>query len=228
MYNGTVTSSAVTPSKTSLTGIGNITVTWDGVNPVLTAGAVLPSGATADYEWQTYSSGSWHDISGATSSVYTGTAGTQYRISATGTGAYTGTVTSSAVTPNKTSLTGIGNITVTWDGANPVLTAGAVLPSGATADYQWQTYSSGSWHDISGATSSVYTGTLGPQYRVTATGTGGYSGTVYSASVTPVRIQVTAVGSITRSGSTLYPGAVTPSGATVTYQWQRQERSWSF
>ena len=227
MYNGTVNSNGVTPGKTSLTGIGNITITWYGTTPVLTSGAVSPSGATVTYQWQSYSGSSWNNIPGATSSTYAGTLGTQYCVTATGTGSYTGTVISDEITAEKIALESIGDIVVSWDGANPVLTAGAVFPAGATVTYQWHSYSRTSWNNISGATSSSYAGTLGTQYRVTATGTGTYTETVSSGSVTPNRIRVTAVGSITRSNYTLYPGAVTPSGATVTYQWQRQERTWN-
>lgn len=66
-----------------------------------------------------------------------------------------------------------------------ILTA-SVEPAGATASYQWQsaTDSDGSYIDIADATNSTYTLTQtesGKIIRVKATGTGDYTGEVYSA-----------------------------------------------
>lgn len=93
-----------------------------------------------------------------------------------------------------TPLTSIGNITGNvWQGYT--LTAGAVSPGGATVTYQWKkcSTSGGTYTDISGATSSTFVVTaseVGYYIKVSATGTGSYSGTVTSAatssSVTPV------------------------------------------
>jgi len=227
-YSGTVESGSVTPTQVDLESIDNIAIYWDGSNYRLTAGAVSPSGATVTYQWQYYHeyyySGEWRDISGATSSTYTATAGTTYRVKATGTGMYYGTVTSASITAEPIDLEDIDNITVSWDGANPVLTAGAITPAGATVTYQWYYYRSYyGWTRIDGATSASYTGTSGTWYFVRAIGTGMYTGYVDSDDIqTPTRDPVTAVHitySWVGSDPILRVDSITPSSTSATYQW---------
>ena len=130
-------------------------------------------------------------------------------------------------------LTAIGAITGTPQ-EGKVLTAGALTPAGATATYQWQRCTGGTcttggtYTAISGATATTYTpvaGDVSYYIKVAATGTGSYSGTVTSAYVGPVTTPLTAIGAITGTplnvGKTLTSGALTPAGATATYQWQR-------
>jgi PKD repeat protein len=237
-YSGTVTSAYAGPVTTiPITAIGAITGTPQ-VGSVLTAGALTPSGATATYQWQRSltSGGTYTAISGATSTTYTpvaGDGGYYIEVVATGTGSYTGTVTSVYVGPvTAIPVTAIGAITGTPQ-VGSVLTAGALTPSGATAAYQWQrsATSGGTYTAISGATSTTYApvaGDVGYYIEVVATGTGSYSGTVTSAYAGPVTAPITAIGAITgtpRVGSVLTAGALTPSGATATYQWQRSATS---
>jgi len=223
---------SATFTTTPITAIGSITGTPQ-VGSVLTAGAITPSGATVTYQWEysTTSGGTYTAISGATASTYTLAAAyvSDYiKVAATGSGGYTGTVTSAAVGPVTTEpLTAIGAITGT-PVVGSVLTAGAITPSGATATYQWKysTTSGGTYTAIPGAISSTYTvvSTYAKDYiEVAATGSGGYTGTVTSAAVGPVTTPITAIGAITGTvqvGSKLTAGAITPSGATVTYQWE--------
>jgi hypothetical protein len=228
-YSGTVTSVNVGPVTTPITGVSVTGLIQ--VNSTLTAN-LTPSTATASYQWlyATTSTGSYSNIGGATSSTYT--LATTYvndyiEVQVIGTGLYTGTVTSvdvGAVTAEP--ITAIGAITGTVQ-VGSTLTAGTLTPSGATASYQWyeSTTAGGTYIAISGATSSTYTIAAaynGYYIEVKATGTSGYSGTATSAYVGPVTTQITAIGVITgtvRVGNTLTAGAVTPSGATVTYQW---------
>ena len=75
--------------------------------------------------------------------------------------------------------------------AGSVVTAGTISPSGATASYKWQisTTASGTYSDISGATSSNYTptsGDVGKYIRVIATGTGTFWNSVTSAASGPI------------------------------------------
>jgi hypothetical protein len=235
VYTGSVVSNPLTLTVTPLTAIATPYVTGGGSYAQLTAGDLMPSGATADYQWQSYSSGSWHDVSGATSNTYSYASwGSQYRVVANGTGAYVGTVYSASCTPTQVALTGIDNIAIYWNGTNFMLTAGAVAPSGATVTYQWQyyrtSYPSG-WRDISDATSSTYTASAGTRYRVQATGTGMYTGTVTSDEITAEEISLVSIDNIivTWDGNNpvLTAGAVSPAGATVTYQWQyRYSGNW--
>ncbi len=237
-YSNTVTSANIGPvTAIPITAIGAITGTPQ-VGSVLTAGALTPSGATASYQWSrsTTAGGTYTAISGATSATYTPVAGDisyYIRVVATGTGGYTGTVTSAAVGPvARIPITAIGAITGTPQ-TGSVLTAGALTPSGATASYQWSrsTTAGGTYTSISGATSATYTPVTGDRsyyIKVTATGTGSYTGTVTSAAAGPVTTPITAIAAFTgtlRSGRTLTAGALTPSGATASYQWQRSTTS---
>lgn len=109
------------------------------------------------------------------------------------------------------------------------LTAGALTPSGATVTRQWQrsTTAGGTYADIAGATNNTYvipTADRGYYLRIVATGIGSYNGTVTSTPTGLITTAVTAIGAITGTttvGSTLTAGAVSPAGATVSYQWRR-------
>ncbi len=219
----------------SLTAIDAISGTPQ-VDQTLTAGTLSPNGATADYQWQTCSSagGTYTDINGAISSTYTLSAadsGTYIRVKASGKLSYTGTVTSACVgpiqPPSTVSLTAIGAISGIAQVAQTI-SAGELAPSGATATYQWmrcQT-SGGTYTNISGATLNTYTivnDDYGYYIKLTATGSDSYTGTVTSAAFGPVGSgALTGISNIvgnTSIGSQLTAGAVTPLGATVSYQW---------
>ncbi|MDD2230940.1 MAG: hypothetical protein PHY48_16250 [Candidatus Cloacimonetes bacterium] len=125
-------------------------------------------------------------------------------------------------------LTAIAAITGTTT-VGSVLTAGALTPSGATASYQWQssTTSNGTYTNISGATSSTYTlvsSDLNKYLKVVATGTGTYNSTqtsAASAQIAPISLtSIAAITGTTTVGSVLTAGALAPSGATASYQWQ--------
>ncbi len=238
-YTGSVTSAYAGPvTAITITAIGAISGTPQ-FNSVLTAGALTPSGATATYQWQysTTSGGTYTAILGATSSTYTVAAtyvGDYLKVVATGSGGYTGSVTSAYAGPvTAIPLTAIGAISGTPQ-FNSVLTAGALTPSGATATYQWQSSatSGGTYTAISLATSATYTpvaGDVGKYLEVVATGSGGYTGSVTSAYAGPVTaIPLTAIGAISGTPhvtTALTAGALTPSGATANYQWQRSPTS---
>ncbi len=159
----------------------------------LTAGALTPAGATADYKWQVSADGStgWTDIAGATGNTYVvdlaKTAIGQYvRVVATGNGTYGATVNSAAV-KIVTSVTAIGAVSGVPMGGQ-TLTAGALTPAGATADYKWQVSNDGSngWADVDGATANTYVVDLaktavGKYVRAVAAGNGNFGGVVNSA-----------------------------------------------
>jgi len=110
-----------------------------------------------------------------------------------------------------------------------------LTPGDATASYQWYdctTSSSASCTaSISGATSSAYalqTGDLGKYVAAIATGTGSYTGAVTSTPVGSVTTPLISIGATTGTptvGSVLTAGALTPGGATATYQWQEASTS---
>ncbi len=111
-----------------------------------------------------------------------------------------------------------------------------VSPIGATVIYQWQRSSNGTeYEDISGAAEPSYVLTEedeGKQIRVTAKGTGNYTGTAASSSIGPVDPFTIAITGVKISGAatigeTVY-AEVSPAGATVTYQWQRGKRITEF
>jgi len=110
-----------------------------------------------------------------------------------------------------------------------VLTAGVLTPSGATATYQWQSSTTvgGAYTDIPSATAITYTivdGDVSRFLKVVATGTGSYTGNQTSPASGSIIAPITAIGAIsgttTAIGNILTAGALTPSGATATYQWQ--------
>src|SRR5450830_282140 len=132
-----------------------------------------------------------------------------------------------------TPITAIGAISGTPQ-VGVVLTAGALTPGGATASYQWQISTDGTTYtDIGGATLSTYTpipGDAGKFIKVVATGTGGYSGNVFTStqavtrtdalvSVLPSASSITYGDSISTStltgGSASVPGTFTFADCTV-------------
>ncbi|MFA7217427.1 MAG: hypothetical protein WC057_02375, partial [Dehalococcoidales bacterium] len=196
-----------------------------------------PSAAAATYQWQKHDSatGEYENITGATASTYTLTAADYnyyIKVVATGSGAYSGTVTSNYV-GQVTSLpvTAIGAISGTTT-VGQTLTAGTITPLNAVVTYQWKKSltSGGEYVNVFGATSSSYTlqtGDIDYYFKVSVTGTTGYSGTITSAYIGPVTgssTPITAIGEISGTAQveqTLTAGTLTPSGATATYQWKR-------
>jgi len=171
-------------------------------------------------------------------------AGTTFTYTSTGPKNYTLTFTKSniswrvteSLTPfafSTTQVTGITNIT----GAvliGQTLSAGTVTPADATVAYQWKSSSSsnGTYSDVSGATAKTYVITAddaGKYFKVSVTGTGDFAGAILStATSSPVSIIITAMAAIsgtTQVGQTLTAGALTPAGATASYQWQSASTS---
>ncbi|MDD4565908.1 MAG: hypothetical protein PHE79_10610 [Eubacteriales bacterium] len=238
-FSGTLTSDYKGPVTAGVvTAIGPISGTT-AVGETLTAGTLTPPNATVTYQWQRCDStnGTYENIPGATSGTYTLTAGDQgyyIKVAATGTGAFIGTAASiytGPVSVTVTPITAIGPISG-MSQVSQTLTAGTLSPSGATATYQWLISDTvnGIYEYIPGQTSNTYTvtaGDLGHYFKVQATGSNNYSGTVTSAAKGPVgQAQITAIGPIggtTTVGQTLTVGTLTPYGATATYQWQRSD-----
>ncbi len=134
-------------------------------------------------------------------------------------------------TPAQTSVTSIGAI-IGECKVGAILTAGAVAPAGATVTYQWSRSdtANGVYTSITGATASAYIPgpfDQGKFYKVTASGTGSYSGSVTSvptAAIGAGTVDLTSIGSVSgtpQAGSVLTAGAVTPAGAIASYQWSR-------
>ncbi len=220
---------------TPLTAISPITGTAS-VGQTLTAGTVSPSGATVNWQWQRSDSanGTYTNILDANANTYTlvsGDEGKYIRVVATGTGAYTGTVTSSSrgpVLPNPKVITAIGNI-IGYTHVGATLTAGPLTPYGATATYQWIKSSTvdGTYEPIFGATAETYivaSEDYDCYFKVTANGSGIYTGTVTSSPTSRIAAGIVeSIGDIigtTKVGELLTAGLVFPIGATVTYQWQ--------
>ena len=178
------------------------------------------------------------DISGATSDVYILTAddyGKHIKVTAVGSGNYTGSQTSDPVGPigggQLQSISDIVGSTV----FGQTLTAGTVIPIGATVDYQWQAVDSeGGIEDIVDGIQASYiveSQWSNRYFRVKATGKGAYTGVVYSATTltrakSGTAQQITSIAVISgtpKVGNTLTAGVLTPSGASATYQWQRSD-----
>jgi len=132
-------------------------------------------------------------------------------------------------------LTPLSGITVAGTAqAGQTLTT-TLAPSTATVTYQWQR-ANDSGFTVSltnvGTNSATYTlnsADIGKYIRVAATGTGLFVGTVTSSATAQVSaIPFTAIGNIsgtTMEGEVSTAGSITPSGATVAYQWRRADTS---
>jgi prepilin-type N-terminal cleavage/methylation domain-containing protein len=181
-YAGTSTSAPSALVTTPVTAIAAISGTTTQ-GSTLTAGARTPAAATVTYQWRRNGTA----ISGATASTYVLTStdvGTTISVAATGSGNYTGTVVSASTAMVTTPLTAIAPISGTTTQGS-TLTAGARTPAAATVTYQWKKDGVA----ISGATGSTYTLTaaeVGGTITVTATGTGGYTGSVTSTATAVV------------------------------------------
>jgi C1A family cysteine protease len=235
IYTGTASSTVIGPiSRAELVSIGDISGKTTAKQK-LTAGDLTPEKATATYQWYSSSSSDsgYTEIAGATSNTYTTTyddVGKYINVTAVGSGSYSGTVTSIPVGVITTTIGKIGKISGTL-AVNSTLTAGAMTPEDATLSYQWlrADSSSGTYTEITGATGSTYTLTaddLGKYIKVSATGTGNYSGTSTSSSAGPVKTAITGVGAISGTAQVFYTltaGAVSPAGAEVKYQWMRYD-----
>jgi peptidoglycan hydrolase-like protein with peptidoglycan-binding domain len=184
----------------------------------LTAGALTPSTATATYQWRiaATSGGTYADIVGATSNTYTPVATdvTKYlKVVATGTGNYSGTVTSAATELGVAAIpvTAIGDITGTAK-VGRTLTAGAVVPAGATVNYSWNrgNEANGTYNSIDGASSATYTLTAsdeGKFIRVRVVGRDGYSEEVMSNPTEAVVARNSRSSGSSRSSGTAMPPA---------------------
>ncbi len=230
------------PVQTPITAIAAIGGTAQ-VGLTLTVGALTPPSATATYQWQigNSSSGTFANISGATGTSYspiTSNAGNFIRVIATGTGSFSGTVTSNATTAvlAQTPITTIESIVGTAQ-VGATLTAGSLTPSVATATYQWQISTDNSaFSNIIVATGTTYTPSVGDVskfIKVIATGTGSFSGTVASNATPAVLVQtpISTIGAIVGTaqvGVVLTAGALSPTGATATYQWQSSSDNSTF
>jgi hypothetical protein len=205
------------------------------VGSVLTA-VLTPSDATAHYQWgrSRGTDGRYDSITGATSNSYTPVAadvGLYIYVEVRGVGNYYGDHISNPVGPITIPITDvrISDTPHVGNALTAVVTPLVVTPlHPITANYQWResTTPGGIYHPISGATGNSYTpvsGDVGKYIEVLVTGTGLYNGTFEIPAEFPVTIRITGIGATTgtpKIGSTLTAGAVTPSGATVTYQWQ--------
>jgi hypothetical protein len=232
-YKGSVASAYIGSVDCLITAIGPITGTTE-VAETLTAGELTPSTADVSYQWKRCATvdGTYENIEGATSGTYiiaSGDYAYYIKVTATGIHPYTGEVTSTATEQiGKGQITGISPIIGTT-ASGQTLTAGTVSPSGATVSYQWQRSDGASFVDIDGATSNTYTlsGADVQKYiKIVVTGTGSYTGTASAVTTDPVQATYTpitaidTIAGIPKVGNTLTPGALSPSGATATYQWQ--------
>lgn len=240
-YTGTVTSNILGP----VTAIPLTSVTVSGtpqIGQTLTAN-LTPSAATAVYQWQwsTEQNGTFTNISGATASSYFLTVADYplwIRVQATGTGNYSGTVISNAVgpvAPKTISIAAIEEVTVpTADGAasisitpnaeysgtivwSPALTNGTTFASG-TVYTATITITPNIGYTLTGVPANFFT--VAGATSVSNAANSGVVTAVFPITTTPI----TAIGPISGTpqvGLTLTAGAVSPAGATITYQWQK-------
>jgi len=209
----------------------------------LTAGALAPSGATASYQWErsTTAYGTYTPITGATSNTYVVVPGDfddYLRVVATGTGGYSGTVTSpykGPVEPSKISISAIEGIPAPVTGNTAVTTI--TENNQFTGTVSWSPTPTGGVYQPD----TIYTATITvvPKNGFTVSGvTANFftvsgatsvtnpvnSGTVMAVFPSTALTQLTSIAGISGAeqvGKIMTAGAVTPAGATVSYQWQK-------
>jgi hypothetical protein len=202
------TFTSITPSSGSIVGGTSVTITGTD----FTGATVVTFGGTPAVSFSVIgdtaiTATTPTHAAGVVNVVITAPGGT-----ATGTNAY-------AYSTGLVPLTGVSITGTTQVGST--LTS-VLAPAGATATYQWQrsTTSGGIYTAISGATFSTYTpvaSDIGYYIKVTATGTGGYSGIVTSAAVGPVTtVAPTVTGIIPTSGPEAGGTSVTITGTGLT------------
>ena len=210
-----------------------------------TIGTWFPAGTSYAYQWQRDSGSGFADIGGAIGQAYTtvpADVGASVRVRVTATNAYSsasavsnaiGTITTgkpvSSVAPVVSGTAKRGGVL----SAN----AGSWNPAPTSYAYQWQADSGSGFTDISGATNTSYAilGTdIGSQIRVEVTVTNAFGSTVVDSAPTaavvtdpPVNIGTPSISGTAKRTLTLTatPGTWSPSGATFTYQWQRDTGS---
>ena len=189
-----------------------------------------PTAATVTYQWYRTKNAAdatavWTAISGATKATYVPTdadLGYYLKVVARGTGDYAGHATQ-AITTGKATRAIVSVTLPTTVEVNKTLTA-YLSPSAATATYQWYRGSDADgWTAIKNATGVKYVPQLadvGKYLKVVATGKDNYTGSaskVTSKPVTASLVSVSFSGKL-RVGSTV-TSYLSPSAATVTYQW---------
>jgi Papain family cysteine protease/Ig domain of plant-specific actin-binding protein len=135
-----------------------------GYTLTVTNGSWNPAPSSFSYQWQSLVNGTWTNITGATSAHYVPAVsdeGTTLRALVTGTNAYgQATATSGATTsirasaPAKLSMPTISG--TVRAGYRLTAAPGSWSGMGNTITYQWQRLVSGTWTNVTGATSSTY------------------------------------------------------------------------
>ena len=188
-------------------------ITAGGATSFCAGGSVVLSATTGTgYTYQWRNNGT--NISGATSSSYTATAGGSYTMVVTSGGC---SATSAATT---VTVTTAPSATITAAGPTTFCSGGTVLlnaNTGTGLTYQWRKNGT----NISGATASSYTATAAGSYTVVVT-SGGCSAT---STATAVTVNASPTAAITAGGATSFctGGSVVLNAATgtgYTYQWR--------
>ena len=223
------------------------TPTTGGTTTQITLSATVQDATSYQWQYRSGTSGSWQDITGATSATATWTPGAvgTYQVQLLASNS-DGTTTSDPVT---VTIYAAPTVSATASPTQGPLTQQITLSGSATdpassvspTTYQWQQASAetGPWTPIDGATTATYvyafTGTAGTTYyRLAATGVGGtgYSNavsytaydapTVSSPSVSPTQGPLTQ--QLTLTATVSDPAS---SAAPTTYQWQQYtEAAW--
>ena len=195
------------------------------VGAVLKVKAMSPSHASVKYEW--YADSTLRS-NNSTYTVSSSDVGKVIQLKVTGTGAYSGSAWS-AQTAKVISNTQISSLklSTTAPVAGDVLKA-SFTPADATVAYAWKV----DGYQVSNqAEYTVTANDVGKTIELIVSGTGSYSGTLSASTAAVAASSVltnvvirndsnTTIGAAPMVGDTL-TAAVTPSQATVTYQWYR-------
>jgi hypothetical protein len=207
-------------------GTGSLTATITGGDP-----------ATRTFQWQSSGDGiNFTNVAGATTVPYSVTSSTQgttyWRLVVSSVNAGCGNATSGSatviVTPPLSIAVQPQPVTVCLNGTATL--SANVTGAGGSATYQWQSFVSGAWGNISGATSSSYSapttavGTI--RYRLIVSSPNNGCASITSDEATVTVDDVIAITSQPQvldeciGGTASISVTATGAGSSATYQWQ--------
>jgi hypothetical protein len=247
--SGTVDTAAVgpvipaTPVNTTAPTVSGSTV--GGKVLTATRGAWHPAGTSYTFQWQRDTGSGFTDIGGATSSTYTtvpADVGATLRARVTATNPYDSTTVATAavgpITTGKPASSVPPAISGTAKrGAALAVTPGTWSPTATSYTFRWQRDDGSGFADIAGANGTTYVpigADIGAPLRVVVTAANAFGATTATSAPTadvaadpPVNLGSPGIAGTAKRTFTLTASAGTwsPAGASLTYQWQRDDGS---